>query len=142
MFTVPRETEDDASVMAAAPVLVPVPVRLICDGLPLALCVTERVALYDSCAAGENVTVTVCAPPPEAMLKLDGLTVNTALLLAMFETLSVAVPVLPTVNVFWALLPVFTFPNASVDTETEINGTGPDTPVPVTLKVVGLPEAL
>jgi hypothetical protein len=142
MMTVPRETDEDPNVIAAPPVLVPAPDKLTCEGLPLALCVTERVALYVCTAEGENVTVTVWAPPPEAMLKLVGLTANAALLLAMFETLSVAVPVLLTVNVFWALLPVFTFPNVSVDAETEISGTGPDTPVPVTLKVVGLPEAL
>ena len=76
------------------------------------------------------------------MLKLVGLTANAASLLVMFETLSVAVPELPTVNVFWALLPVFTVPNASDVAETEISGVGPDVPVPVTLTVVGLPEAL
>ena len=55
-------------------------------------------------------------------MKLVGLTANAASLLVMFETLSVAVPELPTVNVFWALVPVLTVPNASDEAETAIVG--------------------
>ena len=76
------------------------------------------------------------------MLKLVGLTVNAALVLVMFETLSVAVPELLTVNVFCVLLPVFTLPNASEVAETTIVGAGAVVPVPVMLTVVGLPAAL
>jgi hypothetical protein len=56
-LTVPNDSDDCASDITAEPV--PVPVRLMRDGLPLALCVTERVALYVRDAEGLNVTVTV-----------------------------------------------------------------------------------
>jgi len=76
------------------------------------------------------------------MKKFGGFAANAASLLVMFETVSVAVPELLTVNVFWALVPIFTVPNAIDEAENAINGTGADVPVPVTLTVVGLPEAL
>jgi len=118
---VPNACEDCGREITAEPV--PVPVRLMRDGLPLASCVTERVAPYVRAAAGVNVTVTVCAPPPEAMKKLPGIAANAASLLVMFETFSVAVPELLTVNVFWALVPVLTVPNVSDEAETAIVGT-------------------
>jgi hypothetical protein len=120
-LTDPNEIEDCGRDITADPL--PVPVRLMRDGLPLASCVTERVALYVRAAPGTNVTVTVCAPPPEAMKKLAGFAANAASLLVMFETFSVAVPELLTVNVFWALVPVLTVPNASDEAETAIVGT-------------------
>ena len=57
ILIVPKGSADVDSAMAAAPV--PVPVKLICDGLPIALCITEIVAAYVRNSVGENVTVTV-----------------------------------------------------------------------------------
>jgi hypothetical protein len=86
--------------------------------------------------------VTICAPAPAATKKLGGFTVKPELLLVMFETVRVAFPVFPTVNVCWLDVPAATFPNAIDELENETIGAGPVTPAPDSEISVGVPAAL
>ena len=96
---------------------------------------------YEVAALGVNVTVTVWLPPAETE-RLVGLTVKALLLLDMLEIVSVALPVLLIVKPCWLEAPTVTLPNGTDVAERLITGVAVATPVPVTLTVVGLPEAL
>ena len=96
------------------------------------------VPVCDPVAVGAKETVTVPAAPA-ARLRLDGETVNRALLEVMLPTESVALPVLERAKSFTADDPAVTFPK---DNEVNDNErTGP-VPVPARETVAGLPGAL
>ena len=76
------------------------------------------------------------------MLKLEGLTENTLASLVMLVTLSVAFPVLETVNVLCRVLPTLTDPNAREVAESAMAGAGVEEPVPVVVTVETPPLAL
>ena len=81
------------------------PLRVTVDGLPDALCAMDREADFvPGGDVGAKVTVTVCAGAPGLTVNDVGLTVNIVVsavpVRAMEKTVSAALPVLPTVNVF------------------------------------------
>jgi hypothetical protein len=80
--------------------------------------------------------------PPAETERLVGLTVKTPRLLDMLERLRAALPGLEIVNDCWLLAPMATLPNTRDEGDTEITGVGAATPLPVTVTLVGLPEAL
>ena len=87
------------------------------DGLPVASWAMDRLAdRLPGDPPGVNVTVTVCAAAPALTVKEVGLIVNCAASVPdtlMPDTVSVAVPVLDTVNVCVPDDPMPTFPNDS-----------------------------
>jgi hypothetical protein len=99
----PKESEVGEKVTAGA---VPVPVRATVCGLPVALSVTESVALRAPEACGEKVTLTV-QPTPAAKLVPQLFVWEKSVLLvpvtAIDVMVSVAVPLLVRVT-SWAVL--------------------------------------
>jgi len=101
---------------------------------------------FDPAEVGANVTVTVCAAAPALTVNVVGLTVNIVVSAvptrAMEKTISAALPVFPTVNVFWDEDPTAVLSIASDVTDRLMPGAGCAVPFPVRETVVGLPDAL
>jgi hypothetical protein len=102
----------------------------------------DRVADLAPAEEGVNVTVTVCAGPPELTVNEVGDTVNcveSAPVRPMNETDSAASPAFPTVKVRDLLCPTCASPKLR---EVEDRETAGASPVPVNATVDGLPAAL
>ena len=121
---------------------VPVPERVTAVGLPEALCVRERVAVFAPEVEGAKETVRfwVC---PASTVKAVGVTEKSAASVperVTSETVSVAVPVLETARVWETEVPMAAVPR-SREAATEILGLA-GFPFPFRDTVVGLPMAL
>ncbi|OGG43599.1 MAG: hypothetical protein A3F84_24065 [Candidatus Handelsmanbacteria bacterium RIFCSPLOWO2_12_FULL_64_10] len=124
----------------------PLPVRATDEGLPAALWTIDSVAVFAPADDGVNVTVTVCAAAPALTVNDVGLTVNIVVSAvptrAMEKIIRAALPVFPTVKVFWEEDPTVVLSIVREVTEMLITGVGAVVPLPVKATEEGLPAAL
>lgn len=135
-WTLPKDHEAGDRESAAP---VPVPARETVEGLPAALWGSVKVPDCAPVVVGANETV-MLPVALVARLRLEGETVNCALLEVMEPTESVPVPVLVTVNACVPDDPTVTFPKESEVKDREMAGLL--VPVPDRETVDGLPVPL